>query len=101
MRFRTCQRTVVLLAALLAVQGGASAVADGKDPGRKPDRHTPSGPYTPPNPHTHPGPHTPPGPPGRSGSIDPLSPFTQGASTFARMAAPFTNAASEVMFPRH
>jgi len=76
MRSRTCQRTVVLLAVLLSVQGGASALADGKDPRPQP------------------------APPGQSGTVDPLSPFAQGAATFAEMASPFVNAASDVMFPQ-
>ncbi|MGW7082618.1 hypothetical protein ACWGH2_03840 [Streptomyces sp. NPDC054871] len=70
MRSRTFQRAVVLLVAVAALQGGASAVAADPKPG------------------------------GKSASVDPLKPLAQGASAFASMAAPFVNAASDVMFPR-
>ncbi|MFI0242195.1 hypothetical protein [Streptomyces sp. NPDC016845] len=76
MRIRTLQRAAVLLVALVAVQGGASALADGKSP--KP----------------------PAGPTVQSGRVDPLAPFSQSASALAKVAAPFVNAASDVMFPR-
>jgi hypothetical protein len=76
MRFRTFQRAAVLLVALAALQTGASAHADGKDPHGQTSR------------------------PGKSGSVDPLAPFSQGASALASMAAPYVNAASDVMFPR-
>ncbi|MGW7065431.1 hypothetical protein ACWGII_04305 [Streptomyces sp. NPDC054855] len=67
---RVYQRAVVVLLVLTALQGGASATADGQKPG------------------------------GKSASVDPLKPFSQGASALAGMAAPFVNAASDVMFPR-
>ncbi|MFK4064811.1 hypothetical protein [Streptomyces sp. NPDC029674] len=71
MRFRTYHRAAVLLVALLALQGGATAVADG---------------------------HKPPAP--KSSTVNPLAPFEQGASAFVNMAAPFVDAASQAMFPR-
>ncbi|CAL9339922.1 hypothetical protein [Streptomyces sp. enrichment culture] len=81
MRLSTYRRAAVLLTVLLAVQGGASAVADTKDP--RPRPAAPSDPRG-----------------GHSGSIDPLTPFAQGAARFAQMTAPFVNAASDVFFPR-
>lgn len=74
MRSRTLQRAVVLLVAVATLSGGTSAVADGHKPHGKPS--------------------------GKSASVDPLKPLAQGASAFASMAAPFVNAASDVMFPR-
>jgi hypothetical protein len=84
MRLRTCRRAVVLLTVLLAVQGGSSAVADTRDP----------------RPRPRPAPQAPSDPRGQSGSIDPLTPFAQGAARFAEMTAPFVNAAGDVFFPR-
>ncbi|MEU8956009.1 hypothetical protein AB0C93_17090 [Streptomyces sp. NPDC048518] len=75
MRSRTCTRAAVLLVALLAVQGGASAVADGGKP---------------------PAPRPAPQP----AAANPLAPFEKGAAAFVGMAAPFVDAASDAMFPR-
>jgi hypothetical protein len=82
MRLHTCRRALVLLTVLFAVQGGATALADTHDPRPRPAPHAPSDPR------------------GQSGSIDPLTPFAQGAASFAQMTAPFVNAASDVFFPR-
>ncbi|MFJ8079041.1 hypothetical protein ACIQ6Y_00235 [Streptomyces sp. NPDC096205] len=79
---RTCRRAVVLLTVVLAVQGGSSALADTKDPRPRPAPQAPSRPH------------------GQSGSINPLTPFAQGAAQFAEMTAPFVNAASDMIFPR-
>ncbi|MDI3423933.1 hypothetical protein [Streptomyces luteolus] len=76
MRFRTCQRAAVLLLILTALQSGTTALADGKGPGGQG------------------------APRGQAARVDPLAPFSQGASALAGMAAPFVNAASDVMFPR-
>ncbi|MFJ2264055.1 hypothetical protein ACIOKD_38205 [Streptomyces sp. NPDC087844] len=76
MRFRTCRRAAVLLVVLATLQGGASAVADGE--GGRPQGD----------------------PPAHSASIDPLTPFAQGASALMGMAAPFVDAASQAMFPQ-
>ncbi|MEV0640994.1 hypothetical protein AB0I77_39960 [Streptomyces sp. NPDC050619] len=76
MRIRTCQRAAVLLMVLTALQSGTSALADGRDSRGQGDPHT------------------------QSASIDPLTPFAQGASALAGMAAPFVDAADAVMFPR-
>ncbi|MEV0252863.1 hypothetical protein AB0H82_01090 [Streptomyces sp. NPDC050732] len=70
MRSRTYPRAAVLLVTLLALQGGATAVADGRKP---------------------------PAPPAQ---VNPLAPFERGASAFVNMAAPFVDAASQAMFPR-
>ncbi|MEU2930187.1 hypothetical protein AB0D42_32420 [Streptomyces sp. NPDC048304] len=85
MRSRThsCRRAAVLLLVLLAAQNGAVALADGKGP------NTPHGPSAP--------------APARSGSVNPLAPFQQGAQALAGMAAPFFDAAStmsDTVFPR-
>jgi hypothetical protein len=76
MRFRTFQRTAALLV-ILALPSGATAVADTKDPHPQGSSHQPA-----------------------PAATDPLAPFSQGASALAGMAAPFVNAASDVMFPR-
>jgi hypothetical protein len=78
MRFRTFQRAAVLLV-LLALPSSATAVADTKDPHPQGSSH-----------QSAPAP----------APADPLAPFSQGASALAGMAAPFVNAASDVMFPR-
>ncbi|MGW0423319.1 hypothetical protein [Streptomyces sp. NPDC003015] len=70
MRSRTRLGATVLLVALVTLQGAAPALADGRQP------NTPSA------------------------SIDPFTPFAQGASTLVDMAAPFVNAASDTVFPR-
>ncbi|MDI3405568.1 hypothetical protein [Streptomyces cavernicola] len=74
MRFRTCQRAAVLLLIVASLQSGATALADGKGPGGQGASKT--------------------------APVDPLAPFSQGASALAGMAAPFVNAASDAMFPR-
>lgn len=89
MRLHTYRRAAVLLTVLLAVQGGASAVADTQDPRPRP---------RPAAPHAQSAPSDPRG--GHSGSINPLTPFAQGAARFAEMTAPFVNAASDAFFPR-
>ncbi|CAL9502227.1 hypothetical protein [Streptomyces sp. NPDC015242] len=72
MRTRLLPRAAVLLLVLVALQGGAPALAAEGGGG---------------------------GGGGRSGSIDPLTPFAQGASALAGMAQPFYTAFSQAVSP--
>ncbi|MEU0199013.1 MULTISPECIES: hypothetical protein [unclassified Streptomyces] len=69
MRSRLLSRAAALLVALVVLQGGSSAVAAEGGGGS------------------------------RSGSIDPLTPFAQGASALAGMAQPFYSAFSQAVSP--
>ncbi|MER7403146.1 hypothetical protein ABT373_11825 [Streptomyces sp. NPDC000070] len=73
MRSRLLSRAAVLLLALVVLQGGSSALA--AEPGG-------GG-----------------GGASRSGAIDPITPFAQGASALAGMAQPFYNAFSQAVSP--
>ncbi|MFI8166907.1 hypothetical protein ACIGAN_11155 [Streptomyces sp. NPDC085931] len=70
MRTRLLSRAAVLLLALVALQGGSPALAGEGGGGDS-----------------------------RSGSIDPLTPFAQGASALAGMAQPFYTAFSRAVSP--
>ncbi|GGX16132.1 hypothetical protein [Streptomyces lomondensis] len=71
MRSRLLSRAAVLLVALVVLQAGSPAqAAEGGGGGGS-----------------------------RSGSIDPLTPFAQGASALAGMAQPFYNAFSQTVSP--
>ncbi|MFE6197279.1 hypothetical protein [Streptomyces sp. NPDC057838] len=72
MRTRLLPRAAVLLLVLVALQGAAPALAAEGGGG---------------------------GGGGRSGSIDPLTPFAQGASALAGMAQPFYTAFSQAVSP--
>ncbi|MEU3931218.1 hypothetical protein AB0E85_04060 [Streptomyces sp. NPDC029044] len=75
MRLRLLSRAAALLVALVVLQGGSSALAAEGGGG--------SG-----------G-----GGGGRSGAIDPITPFAQGASVLAGMAQPFYEAFSQAVSP--
>ncbi|GGW44364.1 hypothetical protein ACIP4U_31700 [Streptomyces caelestis] len=70
MRSRPLFRSAALLVALVVLQGGSSALA--AEPGRGGSR---------------------------SGAIDSITPFAQGASTLTGMAQPFYNAFSQAVSP--
>ncbi|MGI5368876.1 hypothetical protein C9J60_18610 [Streptomyces sp. A244] len=73
MRFRLLSRAAALLVALVVLQGGSSALAaDGGGGG---------------------------GGGGRTGGIDPITPFAQGASVLAGMAQPFYDAFTQAVSP--
>ncbi|MGA5140916.1 hypothetical protein [Streptomyces azureus] len=74
MRSRPLSRAADLLVALVVLQGGTSALA--AEPGGGGG-----------------------GGDGRSEAIDPITPFTQGASALAGMAQPFYNAFSQAVSP--
>lgn len=74
MRSRLLSRAAVLLVALVVLQGGSSALA--AEPGGGGG-----------------------GGGSRSGAIDPITPFAQGASALAGMAQPFYNAFSQAVSP--
>ncbi|WP_181139970.1 hypothetical protein [Streptomyces sp. Ru71] len=75
MRSPLLRRAAVVLAVVAALQGGASAFADAGSPDAAP-------------------------PAPASGSVDPFTPFMQGASVLAGMAEPFYNAAAGFMSPQ-
>jgi hypothetical protein len=73
MRSRLLSRAAVPLVALVVLQGGSSALA--AEPGGGGGGGS------------------------RSGAIDPITPFAQGASALAGMAQPFYNAFSQAVSP--
>jgi hypothetical protein len=70
MRSRLYRRAAVVLIAVAALQGGASASAEGNNPDAQ------------------------------SASIDPFTPFMPGASALAAMAEPFYNAVTGSTSPQ-
>ncbi|MFF7872156.1 hypothetical protein ACFZCT_37800 [Streptomyces qaidamensis] len=76
MRFRLLSRAAALLVALVVLQGGSSALAAEGGGGSGGG-----------------------GGGGRSGAIDPITPFAQGASMLAGMAQPFYDAFSQAVSP--
>ncbi|MDG9710238.1 hypothetical protein [Streptomyces sp. DH10] len=75
MRSRPLSRAAVVLLALVVLQGGSSALA------------------------AEPGGGGGGGGGSRSGAIDPITPFAQGASALAGMAQPFYDAFSQAVSP--
>ncbi|MFI7014265.1 hypothetical protein [Streptomyces sp. NPDC050164] len=73
MRSRLLSRAAALLVALVILQGGSSALAAEPGGGRGGGGGS------------------------RSGAIDPITPFSQGASALAGMAQPFYNAFSQAV----
>jgi hypothetical protein len=71
MRTRVLSRAAAVLLALAALQGGSPALAAGEGGGGG----------------------------SRSGSIDPITPFAQGASALAGMAQPFYTAFTQAVSP--
>ncbi|MFD5162845.1 hypothetical protein ACFWMJ_33130 [Streptomyces hawaiiensis] len=73
MRFRLLSRSAALLVALVVLQGGSTALAAEGGGGGEGG--------------------------GRSGAIDPITPFARGASALAGMAQPFYDAFSQAVSP--